>query len=396
MRPALRAAAPVALALVWTALALRTGWGAQAWQPGYDLAVYRHGAADLLAGADPYARVTERGHHFVYPPLAAALFTPLLLVPPGTGLLLWRVLLVAAALVLAVLALRAVRAPAAAVGWGGAALLVADPFREALVLGQISPLVVAALVLGCLAGGRGGAVLAALAGAVKVTPALVVAAAAAPAARRFAVRVAVAGVVLTLAGALVAPASWRSFFTDLLWDSSRVAPPGTISNNSLAGAFTHAGLGDAVAAPLALAGAVPLLVLVLVAARRTAWGEPAARLRFGLLVSIVTCLVSPVTWSHHALAAPLAAVVVAVAAPARVRVVALVALAPWLLPVLQAAADLGGAGGALLALTRPASLLVLTALLLPRAPRRARAVRVAAAPGAGTAPSSLPGTAGRG
>ncbi|WP_337060060.1 glycosyltransferase family 87 protein [Kineococcus sp. G2] len=396
MRPALRAAAPVALALAWTALALRTGWGDQAWQPGYDLAVYRHGAADLLAGADPYARVTERGHYFVYPPLATALFTPLLLVPPGTGLLLWRLLLVAAALVLAVLALRAVRAPAAAVGWGAAALLVADPFREALVLGQVSPLVVAALVLGCLAGGRGGAVLAAFAGAVKVTPALVVAAAAAPAARRFAVRVAVAGTVLTLAGALVAPASWRSYFTDLLWDSSRVAAPDTISNNSLAGAFTHAGLGEAAASALALAAAVPLLVLVPVAARRTGWGEPAARLRFGLLVSVVTCLVSPVTWSHHALAAPLAAVVVAVAAPGRVRALVLAALAPWLLPVLQAAADLGGAGGALLALTRPVSLLALTVLLLPRRPRAPRPVQVPAVPGAAGVPASRPGTAGRG
>ncbi|WP_432522560.1 glycosyltransferase family 87 protein [Kineococcus sp. SYSU DK006] len=370
-------AVPLLLGALAAVVLVASGLGQQPWQPGYDLAVYRDGARDLLAGRDVYLRETWRGHWFVYPPLAAVLFLPLLLLPAAVDLLLWDALLLALTAWAAVRVLRAAGAPALLVGCGAGAVLLSDPFREALVLGQVSPLVVTALVVGCLHGGRGGAVLAALAGAVKVTPALVVAAVLnGPARRRFALPVVAVGAGATLLGALAAPASARSYFTDLLWNSARVAAPGTTSNNSLAGAFAHAGLADAAAGALGLVCALPLLALVALAARRCDWAQRAHRLRFGLLVSLVTCLVSPVTWSHHALAAPLAAGVL-LAGRRRWRVVpAALAGVPWLLPVLQAADALGGAGGALLAQARPLSLLVLTALLaaplLRGAPRSSR------------------------
>nr|WP_276610893.1 glycosyltransferase 87 family protein [Kineococcus siccus] len=352
----------------------------------------------MLAGRDVYLRVTDRGHYFVYPPLAAALFTPLLLLPATAAVWVWDALLVAVTVLAGTRLLRLLGARGWGVGLGVAAVLVSDPFAEAFVLGQVSPLVVLGLVAGCAVAGRRGAALAALAAAVKVTPALVLVAVANPAARRrFVAPTVVVGGVVTLLGALAAPASWRSYFTDLLWDSARVAAPGTPTNNSLAGAFAHAGLAAGPSSALAAVLAVPVVVLTVLVARGVAWSEAADRLRFGLLVSLVTCLVSPVTWSHHALAAPLAAVLLLArprAAGARGgAVLVTAALVPWLLPVLQwgAALQAGGGPGAvagvLLAETRPLALLLLV-LLLARPPRRGAVAGVGRLSGASRRPPS--------
>ncbi|WP_432546390.1 glycosyltransferase family 87 protein [Kineococcus sp. SYSU DK004] len=368
-RPSLLRWLPLVLALAWSGVVLATGVTTEAWQPGYDLAVYRDGARDLLAGADLYERRTGRGHAFVYPPLAALLMLPLLLLPPTAALVVWDVVLVLALLAAGGWLLRVAGLCAR---WRPAALalvVVSDPFRESLVLGQISPLVVLALVAGVVLAGRGrprtGALLAGLAGAVKVTPALVVLLGAARGWRRFAGWTVAAGVLLTAAGVAASPSALRSYLLGALWDSSRVAAPDTISNNSLAGAFSRAGLGDGTATALG-AGLSAVLVAVLVvlvvrAGHRT--GRPGAgerALHLGLAVSLLTCLASPVTWTHHALAAPLAALALARHRP----VVAGLAGVPWLLPVLQQADALGGVAGALLAQTRPLSLLVLLALTL--------------------------------
>ncbi|NAZ82790.1 DUF2029 domain-containing protein [Kineococcus sp. R8] len=398
MRARLPVLVPVGLAVAWLLLLVATGWGTASWERGYDLAVYRHGAADLLAGRDVYLRVTDRGHYFVYPPLAAALFTPLLLLPATAAVWVWDALLVAVTVLAGTRLLRLLGARGWGVGLGVAAVLVSDPFAEAFVLGQVSPLVVLGLVAGCAVAGRRGAALAALAAAVKVTPALVLVAVANPAARRrFVAPTVVVGGVVTLLGALAAPASWRSYFTDLLWDSARVAAPGTPTNNSLAGAFAHAGLAAGPSSALAAVLAVPVVVLTVLVARGVAWSEAADRLRFGLLVSLVTCLVSPVTWSHHALAAPLAAVLLLArprAAGARGgAVLVTAALVPWLLPVLQwgAALQAGGGPGAvagvLLAETRPLALLLLV-LLLARPPRRGAVAGVGRLSGASRRPPS--------
>ncbi|WP_158257149.1 glycosyltransferase family 87 protein [Kineococcus xinjiangensis] len=411
---------PVALAVLWCAVVVTTHLTAQWWQPGYDLAVYRRGARDLLAGRDLYLAATDRGHYFVYPPLAAVLMVPLLLLPPSAALLIWDAVLVVAVVLGTGWLLRAVPVRAGAgpraplvTGLSLAAVLVSDPFRESVVLGQISPLVVLGLVVGCLLGGRRGAVLAALAASVKVTPALVLTAAVNRTARRaFAVRVGVAGIALTLLGAVAAPASWRHYFTDLLWNSARVAAPDTPTNNSLAGALAHVGVPGPTALVAGAALSVPLLVVLLLAARRTDWSGPADRMRFGLLVSLVAVLVTPVAWTHHALAAPLAAVVLLAARPRglRLAVVVVVGLLPWLPPVLEVAADLRGGWRVLsapLALTRPLSLLVLVALLLPG--RRVLDLDAAAPAAGGRAdvpvrprgvlperPSAAPGSAGAG
>ncbi|WP_432495429.1 glycosyltransferase family 87 protein [Kineococcus gypseus] len=378
-RPVLRWV-PLALALAWCAVVLVTGVGTEGWQRGYDLGVYRDGAEDLLAGRDLYHRATERGHYFVYPPVAAVLFVPLLLLPVGVDLLAWDAVLVVAVVAGGHRLLRAGGVPPALVPAALALVVVSDPFREALVLGQISPLVVLALVGGAALAGRSprlGALLAGAAGAVKVTPALVLLLGASRPWRRFALGVVVVGAALTTAGALAAPASWRSYFLDLLWRSGRVGRPGTTSNNSLAGGLAHAGVPGHLAPEAgAVLAAVLVALVALVLLRPPVPGEPAepgvpARVRWGLVVSLLTCLASPVAWSHHALAAPLAAVVLAAGWPPRERrerVAGAVVLVLWVLPVLQLAAALPGPAGALLAQSRPLSLLVLVGLLVLQRP----------------------------
>ena len=345
---------PVLLGIVVSVLVVHSGVGQASWEGGYDLSVYRDGARDMLAGRNLYLRETYRGHWFVYPPFAAVLFLPLLLLPASLDLVLWDAVLIAVTSWGCWRVLRAFGPAGWSLGAGIAFVLVSDPFREALVLGQISPLVVLGLVLGCLFGGRRGAVLAALSGAVKVTPALAVAVLLNRRGRwTFALPVVVVGAVLTLVGALVVPRSAVSYFGGLLWDPARVGPPRTTTNNSLSGAFAHAGASSSLASTLAVVCAVPLLLLVAVVARRCDWRERTTRLRFGLLVSLVTCLVSPVAWSHHALAAPIAVVVLVTAR--RGGVLPLLAGVPWLLPVLH--------WGPVLAETRPLSLLLLVGLL---------------------------------
>ncbi|MFB9376681.1 glycosyltransferase family 87 protein [Kineococcus gynurae] len=369
---------PLALALVWSAVVLATGVTTQSWQPGYDLSVYRHGAEDLLAGRDLYERVTDRGHYFVYPPLAAVLFVPLLLLPTagpgavGVDLVVWDVLLVVALVLGGGRLLRGAGVPARLVPTALALVVVSDPFREALVLGQVSPLVVLALVGGVVLAARspwGGAVLAGLAGAVKVTPALVVALGVHRRWRRFALLTVGVGLVLTLLGALASPPAWSAYFGGLLWDSSRVAAPGTTSNNSLAGGFAHLGVPDGAATAL---GAVGTLVLLVWFLRRA--GSVGA-FEAGLAVSLLTCLGSPVTWSHHALAAPLAAVWWLSTREVRdgsrgAVVLAAVVLLVWILPVLQWGSVLGGTAGGVLAATRPLSVVFLVLLCGGRSVRR--------------------------
>ncbi len=86
---------PAAAGVVLAVALVLSGLGQEAWQRGYDLAVYRDGARDLLAGRDLYLRETYRGHWFVYPPFAAVLFLPLLALPAAADLVVWDAVLLA-------------------------------------------------------------------------------------------------------------------------------------------------------------------------------------------------------------------------------------------------------------------------------------------------------------
>ncbi len=293
-----------------------------------DLSVYRAEGETVLSGGDLYAlRVTSANLPTTYPPFAALLFTPLTLV----GVPEMQVLATLANLLLLValahLSLRLVRLgppgrggrvtawaarPGAAL-WLAAVVVWCEPVWQTFRYGQIN-LLIAVAVLGDLTrreGSRWAGVGIGLATAVKLTPGLfVVFLVLAGAARarsggraewwnpwlRQAARATGTFLVVTVASHLVLPYDSRRFWTEMIFETSRVGRTEETANQSLSGVVarllhtTDPGVWWVVAA-------VPVAVLGLVVAVRAA-------LRGDRPVAVVACattglLVSPISWSHH-------------------------------------------------------------------------------------------------
>jgi alpha-1,2-mannosyltransferase len=100
-----------------------------------DLAVFLKAGGQVLHGVDPYQAPTSPllldGHAFVYPWLAAWLFTPLALLPSWLAGLLFTVLGIG----LTLLAARLLKVPR---GWAVAALLLCAPFARNAELGAVN------------------------------------------------------------------------------------------------------------------------------------------------------------------------------------------------------------------------------------------------------------------
>lgn len=237
---------------------------------------------------------------FTYPPFAAVVMLPMALLPlPAAiaGSLLLN--LAALALIARLLAGRFWRR----YGWygcalGACALTLFEPLRDTLSFGQVNLLLLALVLFdGWLlatkrerwAGWGIG-----LAAAIKLTPALFIALLLLTGRRRAAgVATAVAAGATALA-AWVAPEASRFYWTEAMWDTTRVGRLDYVSNQSLQGVLARLGELDRTAW-----AAVALLVLVVwaVRARRAAaagnWQAAFA------LTGLTACLVSPITWVHH-------------------------------------------------------------------------------------------------
>ncbi|MGV9892663.1 glycosyltransferase 87 family protein [Streptomyces sp. NPDC003395] len=247
-------------------------------------------------------RVPGTAYGFTYPPFAAVALLPLALLG-RTAAVAGTLLLdaVALAVVLRVLAGRAWRRP----GWYGWGLILCglalfEPLRDTVSFGQVN-LVLLALVLtdACLlASGRGRARIAGagigLAAAIKLTPALfIVLLLLARRWRAAAVATAVALGATALA-AVVAPGPSRFYWTEAMWDTTRVGRLDYVSNQSLQGVLARLGApGHALWAAAVL---VVLAVWAWRARRAAAVGDWQAAFA---LTGLAACLVSPVTWVHH-------------------------------------------------------------------------------------------------
>jgi len=325
-----------------------------------DLDVYRVGARALCAGRPLYeARAPRTGLPFTYPPLAAALFTPLAYLPAAVAKAVWTLVELAALLGLAAEARRlaghrvaghrragdrpagdrlAGARPAALVT---AALFLAalplEPVRSNLCLGQVN-IVLALAVVRDLTGRSGrlpAGLLTGIAAAVKLTP-LIFLVQLALCRRPRTAAVGLAGFLTTTgAAALLAPRDTWVFFSGRGFDASRVGGVGFLGNQSLYGTLVRLAHGPAgvqdVYRPLALAVALAGLLL----ARQVALGPKAERTSYertsyertncgradgeradgeradgegagpgrpfaGFAICAVTgLLVSPISWSHH-------------------------------------------------------------------------------------------------
>ncbi|MFF3447905.1 glycosyltransferase 87 family protein [Streptomyces sp. NPDC002667] len=271
----------------------------------FDLRVY-YGAVDnwVHHGGSIYDyRVPGTGYGFTYPPFAALGMVPMALVGLHTAIALALVLnLAALTLVVGILVGPELRR----LGWFGCALTACllallEPVRDTFSFGQVN-LVLLALVLSdawLLTRGRGrwaGAGIG-LAAAIKLTPALFIAL------LLLGRRWRAAGVATSVAVAATALAAWvvpdasRFYWTDALWDTTRIGRLDYVSNQSLQGVLAR------LVAPeepsRALWATLALLVLCVWAWRTSRalvdedWTAAFA------LTGLTACLVSPITWVHH-------------------------------------------------------------------------------------------------
>lgn len=278
---------------------------------GIDDSVYRTAVREWWRGGNPYATGLDAnlaGTPFTYPPFALLLMSPLgwlgyvavhntmtLLTATGVAIMSFTVA-------------HAIFRPVETKGWWrwfAACVLVAGALRSgnavlsALSLGQVSIIVMALCLTDVvlLRHTRAFGVLIAIAAAVKVTPALFIVFLFAFD-RRAGTRALVCATLFTLLPVLVLPsATWR-YFTDYLWNTDRVGDAARNANVSMTGVMARSGVGPAGELWSWITFSAFIIAVSFLAVRRV-WNYDSG-VWAASIIGQVTCLVSPVTWSHHA------------------------------------------------------------------------------------------------
>jgi alpha-1,2-mannosyltransferase len=273
------------------------------WRPStIDLEVYVYAVKDMLAGEDIYATVTPYWRlYFIYPPIAAILMVPLAIGP----YLLWQLVWTAGLVVAQQSVLRRCGAPR---GWklallGIAVVLAVEPIRTTLGYGQVNTLLMALVVADLLPDSPGErrripqGTLIGLAAAIKLTPALFVVFAFLIGRWRTAVTAMVSFAIFTAVGAVLLFDETVAFFGGLAGGDTRTASPLYVGNQSLLGVFVRLGDSSRVTTLIGLGiAAVVALLGTLIAAHWWRLGHQV----FGVaLAGLTTCLVSPLSWTHH-------------------------------------------------------------------------------------------------
>lgn len=244
--------------------------------------------------------VPGTSYGFTYPPFAALTMLPLALLGRNSAIALSLLVnLAALAVVLRILAGPGWRRH----GWYRWTLLLCllalfEPLRDTFSFGQVNLVLLALVLADCrlLTSGRGrwAGAGTGLAAAVKLTPVLFIGLLLLAGRRR------AAGVATAVAAAATALAAWadprasRFYWTDALWDTSRVGRLDYVSNQSLQGVLARLGeTGRPLWATLVL---LTLCVWAWRARRAVTAGDWTAAFA---LTGAAACLVSPITWVHH-------------------------------------------------------------------------------------------------
>ncbi len=296
-----------------------------------DAVVYQAAGRAVLDGGDPNDALSAGGLPYLYPPLLAVLVAPFSRVDEVTFAAGWAVLTVLAGFGCFFELRHLLRLTGSAPPWplaGAALLFAAWPVGSTVRWGQISTVLLYLLLAGyrSVAIGRrhrevmlGGALLA-IAAVLKLTPLLPAAVAAAQPAvagdsRRAGLAAAGLGIGLAL-GLFLVPAAavgWQANLGYLARWTHRVAAEETIDprhrrfahlagNQSLANGLNRLRGRDAASArtPLNLLASLALLCLCLGAVCRGArCGDASASAAGWSLACAVTCLVTPIAWTHH-------------------------------------------------------------------------------------------------
>lgn len=282
-----------------------------------DLTVYRGAVLSMLDGHGLYdymfVRTADSSLPFTYPPFAALVFVPMAVLPLAVAAWLSIIASMALCPVLAYLLLRRAsrwagqRPPLAPLVGVSLALLISEPVAHGILLGQISLLLVTlTLIDACgVLPRRWQGVLIGLAGAVKLIPMVFVPYFLITRQWRRAATATGTFAVATGLGFLVLPAESYRYWTQLVFDTSRVGDVAVSRNKSLLGLMVRWGLGGDHQRLLWLALAAVIAGLSLwVAGRHHRRGEEFAA---ALVVGTLSIVLTPISWPHHQVWMPLAA-----------------------------------------------------------------------------------------
>ncbi|MFI5844475.1 glycosyltransferase 87 family protein [Catenuloplanes sp. NPDC051500] len=279
-----------------------------------DLHIYYGAAEAVRAGDALYGFVAENGGPFTYPPFAAVLFVIVTWIPELTLRIIWLAATTAAVAGLGVAVARLLPARRGLLAPGIAiTVLVTASTQSNLRFGQVSVfLVLLALIDAAgLTPARYRGVLIGLAAAIKLTPLLFVLFFVASGQTRSAVRAIAAFLVCGLLGAAVLPSDSLTYWSGTFLHTSRIGDLTSTGNQSINGVLLRAGVPEGMLTPLWLALASVVCLAALWQARRAQLaGEP---LRAAVVIGCATVAASPVSWTHHQVWLPLAAVVLLVA-----------------------------------------------------------------------------------
>lgn len=315
---------PAAALIGWVALALSiypTLWGKDGTATfKLDAWIYHHAVAQWHAGGSLYgwyANPDQQLWPFTYPPFAAWALTPLtwwsdratqvalvVATPVCTAVTAWAVLH----------ALGADRR----VAWGAApwlalaAVIVMEPIPKTMEYGQINAVLMMLVALDLLVvppASQLRGVLAGLAAAFKLTPAIAVLVFLARREWRAAATMVGSALGVTALSWLASPSESAQFFFSAMWDSSRAGFTDYSGNQNLKGLVARwlpAQTWDVVWAVLAAAAVIAawLLLVRLNRLRPAADGAPAPADGVVLVLQTAVAmtlglLLSPISWSHH-------------------------------------------------------------------------------------------------
>lgn len=301
-----------------------------------DLAVYRAAGEHMLRGTDIYVlqsgnpiieafgRGYELHNSFTYPPFAAMVFAPLAVLPPQVATVGWLLASFVALLRITWIGFRPLLVHAPRMCWGllAGALVFTAPVTDALFFGQIDLLILLLLLADCTRTTRHTGIATGVAAALKLSPSLFILyfilTRRWDAARRAVVTFAAA---TALAWILLPGSSWW-YWTHPGSGLQRVGGLSSSANQSLNGTLLRLGAPGWV---LPVAVAVVTVAGLALARVQNDRGEALAA---ACSVGVVTLLIAPVSWIHHAVwIVPIIGVVVGDGArPWRRRVAILIAV----------------------------------------------------------------------
>lgn len=273
----------------------------------FDLRVY-YGAVNfwVSGGGQVYDYLlpqTEYG--FTYPPFAAVVMTPMAWVGWHLAITISLLMTVAVTITMLFWLVGPIIRRQGWKMWFSLAIALGlaaafEPVRETVNFGQVNLLLlflaVADLLFFIGPGRKLGGIGIGLATAVKLTPGVFIIYLLVTRRWRAAAVSSAAAAGATWLAATLAPNASREFWTDAVWDTSRVGNTAFVSNQSLNGFVAR--LNPAEPNKLLWAALVlaALIVWAIRARKAIAAGDEVAGLA---LTGIIGCLVSPITWIHH-------------------------------------------------------------------------------------------------